>query len=474
MMRSAAIRLSWLALLGGFVCGCAAPRDRAGWATVREVTPPFLTRLGGSDATLAADAHGRVALTYVTRDSTGKNLWLSMSRDSGLTFGAPARVNLATGRVDSYPEGRPLVVFGPAGELAIAWSERRADTSQAVDLVVRASGDGGATLGPAAIVNDDRALPPADASAAPASFPGARSLSPARGHSGTRLASVRRDGAIHRGWAARHPVPPAPDPNRGYHAFPALTFLPDGSLFATWLDGREDASGEEEPPYAALYSALSRDGGQSWNPNVRLADSVCACCRPTAASDAAGRIAIAYRSARSDFRDPALAVSFDRGATTALDTVVSADRWLLNACPAQGPVLTWNRPSGGMLAWYTGAQPAGVYLLPWQADHGAAGVKRPLADSLLSARSPRFAAWDRATFVGVEARPREDSTRTVFAVRALDPDGSMTPWTFLGSGVRAGWLAATDARSTLACWTEKDGERTRVRIARIRWRAGVR
>jgi hypothetical protein len=306
-----------------------------------------------------------------------------------------------------------------------------------VDLVVRASGDAGATLGVPAIVNDDRP-----------------------GMSG--LPRSRRPRAPWR----RQPPP------SGYHQFPALTFLPDGALFAAWLDGREDRSGESEPPYATIYSAMSINGGQSWSPNRRLADSVCSCCRPSAASDAAGRIAVSYRSAASNFRDPALAVSFDRGASFPLDTVISADRWRLDGCPAQGPALTWNRPNGGMLAWFTGAVETGVYLLPWQADHGASGLRRPLADSLASARSPRLAAWDHATWIAVEGRARADTTRTVLAVRALDDNGSLTPWSFLGSNARAGWIIATDARTALACWTERDAERTRVRVARIKRRSG--
>ena len=111
------------------VAGCAAPGP-VDWLSVREVTPAFLT--GGADtsvadAALAADGHGRVALTFVTRDAHRPDLWLAMSRDSGLTFGRPVRVNIRPGSVASYPEGRPLAAFGPGGALAVAWAERRAE-----------------------------------------------------------------------------------------------------------------------------------------------------------------------------------------------------------------------------------------------------------------------------------------------------------------------------------------------------------
>jgi hypothetical protein len=437
-----------LALIATLVSGCSAPRAPGDWVSVREVTPPFLTRLSGSDPALAADSHGRVALTFVTSDSTGKNVWLSISRDSGLTFSPPRRVNLRDGSVDSYPESRPVVVFGPSGELAVAWSEHRPDPSPAADLMVRASPDGGASLGPPVVVNDDRNV-------------GEQRLEPltiraGRVQSGA-AAPGSRDGPHWNGLAS--------------HGFPAMTFLSDGSLFAAWLDGREAPESVDEPEYSTIYCASSPDGGLSWTPNLRLADSICSCCRPMAVSDSAGGIAVAYRRAASDLRDPALAVSLDRGRSFSLDTIVSPDRWLLHACPAQGPVLSWNRLAGGHYAWYTGAGRSGIYLIPWHAEHGASGVKRPLMDSLLDARHPRLAALGRATLIAVEARPRDDSSRTVLAVRALDADGTLTPWSFLGARAKSGWLAALDHRTALACWVEREGMHNHVRVARLRRRA---
>jgi hypothetical protein len=266
--------------------------------------------------------------------------------------------------------------------------------------------------------------------------------------------------------------PPALDPS-AFHGFPALTFLPDGSLFAVWLDGRHPTGrdSEGEMLYASLYSAVSPDGGQSWNANVAIADSICSCCRPAAAADASGRIAVGYRSARGDLRDPALAVSFDHGATFPLDTVVSRDRWLLNACPADGPALIWTDADGGSLAWYTGAEPAGVFVLPWNAAHGAAGAKRALADSIRSPRHPRLATAGAGAWIAVEAHAPNDSTRAVVAVRAAAQDGALGPWTYLGSGARASALAALDPASALVCWTEVREGRPHVRLARLEKRS---
>ena len=414
-----------LALVAGWllvacVAGCGAGRKPGDWVGVREVTPTFLAALGARDAALAADSHGRVALTFVTRDSSGgKDLWLSVSQDSGTTFEAPQRVNPRPGSVNSFPEGRPQAVFGAAGRLAVAWVERREGDAHAADIAVRGSGDGGRTLSPMAIVNDD-----------------------------------------------------LEDPKQAFHGFPALAFLPDGSLFAAWMDERELPATGEEPTRAAIFYAVSPDGGQNWSDNRMLTDAMCPCCRPVALSDSAGRVAIAYRSAMDDVRDPAIAVLLRGGEQFALDAMISEDGWKLAGCPAVGSALTWNGPAGGHYAWYTGADPPGVYVAPWRPESGLAGVKRGLNDSLSGASHPRLAALGETTLIGVEGRPLDDSTRTVLAVRALRSDGSLTPWCFLGADATDGAIAGLDPGHAVACWAEHEATGPRTRVARLTLRAG--
>jgi hypothetical protein len=430
---SAAVIATAIAL--AMIGGCASPsRSPEDWLAIREVTPEFLLHDAAYDPALAADDHGRVALTYVTRDSAGKNLWLALSRDSGVTFSAPVRINLRDGGVRSFPENRPLAAFGPRGELAVAWSEQNGDSATETDLIVRASRDAGASLGAPVVVNDERA----------------------------QLARHPLDWP----WLWRHRWRAAV-----FHGFPAVAYLPDGSLFATWLDERENPVSEDEPSVSSLYAARSEDGGLSWSENARVASSVCPCCRPRVATDASGRIAIGYRRGLDDLRDPAVTISRDGGRSFALDTLLSPDRWRLSGCPDQGPGLTWNRGGGGLYGWYTGADPAGVYVISWNADRGPEGVKRPILDSLLEARSPRLAAMGEATLIGVEARSAADSSHTRFAVRMLAPSGTLSPWVFLGAEAEAGWLASVDSRTALACWMERRGEQGRLRIARLKVRS---
>jgi hypothetical protein len=106
-----------------------------------------------------------------------------------------------------------------------------------------------------------------------------------------------------------------------------------------------------------------------------------------------------------------------------------------------------------------------VHLVPWRYDQGTSGVKRTLSDSLADAGHPQLAALGLSTLISVEARPANDTTRTVLAVRALDPSGALGLWKFLGADVSAGWIAGTDSRTAYACWTEREGG---VRVVRLR------
>ncbi len=400
---------------------------------MREVTPAFLRRLAVTDPSIASDGRGHVALTWVTRQSAGADAWLAVSVDSGATFGPPLRLNDTPGRVVSFPEGRPAPAFGPAGAIAVAWSEQRGDTSGAVDLRVRASADLGRTLGGIVTVNDDAAgLPP-----------------------GLRWGAQRR-------WLRAHR-------RNAFHGFPTLAFLPDGALFAGWLDERTSfapvAGGE--PRVSSLYAARSLDGGQTWSANIAVSDSACPCCRPEASVATGGDLALAWRDASNDLRDPVLAISSDGGRTFGPDTVISRDRWRLDACPDQGPHLIWRGERGGDYVWVTGAHPAGVYVVPWRAASGAAGLRRRFADSLADARRPSIAGFGGGTLLGVEAAVPGDGKRRAFAVRSLTPDGALEPWTWLGGNAADSRLVSAAPTLALACWVEHDDGVAHLRLATL-------
>jgi hypothetical protein len=404
-------------------CSPAARDPR--WADVSEHTPAALRDVDAHDPSLAANDQGRVALTWVTSDIAGANVWLAVSRDSGAHFAAPVRVNAAPGEVSSYAESRPVVAFGAGERVLVAWAARRVHAAgglsrDADDIVVRMSDDGGAHFEPPVALNSD-----------------------------------------------------AQDSLSTYHGFLALATGAAGEVAAAWIDGRSTvlAPGEDEPARSEVRLAVSRDGGATWARDTLVARDVCSCCRLALHFGSAGHVAVAYRGAKDDLRDPRLAQSFDDGLTFARDTLVSADHWRLNGCPSIGPALAATS-EGGLYAWYTGSDstadgaPPGVYVKTWHVS-GRTGLRRAMADSLRSANRPMLAAMGEGAMLGVLAVPREDSTRHVLAVRALDNSARPGAWLFLGAGVRTAVLASAGHRHTWAAWVEKLAMGPRVRLVRI-------
>jgi len=393
--------------------------------SLREVSPAFLATISSRDPSIAADPHGRVALSFVTSDSSGANLWLSFSRDSGATFTEPVRVNDDPGRVQSSPAGRPVVALGPGASVAVAWMESGGSASTP-RFMVRTSRDGGLSL-----------APPAQIAAA------ARAR---RSMSGGTIA-----------------------------------FLDDGSLFATWIEGPQRASPEadtvaaraaltersapEPGTVAVLQGASSPDGGRQWPRRTLLADSVCACA-PALRASGGGRVAVAFQRVSRTQRAPAVQVSRDGGRTFALDTLGATQRERLDTCPRQGLALEWTHAEGGLLAWVSGAGARHVQVAPWSTT-ALAPMARPVTEGLAVARHPRLSQLGGATLIATEARRPEARGRTVIAVRLLDHDGTLSSWCFLGADAEAGWIAGLSPRTGIACWTEREGEALRARVVML-------
>ncbi len=424
--RSLLVLLLSLLLPAVLASGCAPSRHGVPWSDVREVTPPFLVGLAASDPSLAIEPGGRVALTWVTREGAGADAWLSVSADSGAHWSEPARLEPRAGMVSSYSESRPVVAWGRNGMLVAAWASARDTTHTADDIAVRVSADGGRTWGAARLVNDDHT-----------------------------------------------------DPRSTYHGFTALDVLPDGRPMVAWIDGRFSAAPGEEPHLADLFATTTSDGGETWSDNVYVAEGVCPCCRVNLRADqppgGAVEVAVAFRGAVDDLRDPRLAISRDGGATFTYDTLMSADRWKLDGCPSIGPSLTF-RDGGGHYAWFTGestdsslaGRPApGAYLVPWRTGIGPSGAKRALGDSLRDASRPMLAALGRGTLIGALGGAVGGPARKVLALRRLEPGGELTPWLYLGAAVRSGAIAGQGENGAWAAWTEKTEDLTRVRVARL-------
>jgi hypothetical protein len=392
--------------LAVLAAGCA-PRPE--WAALRETTPEFLLAREASLPAIAAEGR-HVALTWVTSNAMGKDLWLALSSDGGETFAAPVRVNDNAGAVWADEEGRPVPHALGGGRWLVAWSERRALEPEAIDLVVRSSLPDESTLGPAVIVNDD-----------------------------------------------------VEDDHVTFHGRPAFARLSDGAVLAVWSDDREEHRAGDDG-VTSLFQASSGDDGATWSDNRPVTSRACRCCRP-AVQAANGVVTVAYRAARPGGRDLAVALSRDDGTNFAVHEVIAAEAAPPGACPADGPAICRSSDGGAVVAWSGVAEGGGVSLAPLR-ERALAGPARSLDDSLGSARHPRLARVGEGTLIALEGRAPGDNGRRVIALRLARDQGAPTPWMFLGAGADQAWLATAGDGTALVCWRES-GEAARLRLVRV-------
>jgi len=117
----------------------------------------------------------------------------------------------------------------------------------------------------------------------------------------------------------------------------ALAAGPGNSVFAVWLDLRED---ELSAGGTKLYGTTSTDGGKTWEGNKRIYASpdgtICQCCHPSAAIDANGVLHVMWRNSLNGARDLYHAASDDGGKTFQSVQKFGLGTWPLEACPMDG------------------------------------------------------------------------------------------------------------------------------------------
>jgi hypothetical protein len=117
----------------------------------------------------------------------------------------------------------------------------------------------------------------------------------------------------------------------GLHAMAAGE---DGSLWCVWLDLRFRKS--------EIYAARSIDGGETWEPNIRVYQSpdgsVCQCCHPSVIVQGT-KLVIMFRNLLSGNRDMYVMSSTDNGKTFTTAEKLGHGTWPLDACPMDGGML---------------------------------------------------------------------------------------------------------------------------------------
>ena len=261
-----------------------------------------------------------VAAVWAATLATGTtDIYASVSRDGGATFAAPVRVNSTAGDARANGEQPPRVALAlrPDNALAInvVWLAKR---ETATVLLSARSIDGGRSFSASTLV------------------------------SGT-------DAAGNRGWQS-------------------LAADSRGAVHAAWLDHRKLA--ERDTQMAAMHhhdagqtasTVATKSGGVSMAELSQLyfatlgdaaarpvTGGVCYCCKTAIASGPGGEIYLAWRHVYAgNLRDIAFTMSRDAGKTFAPPTRVSEDKWAIEGCPEDGPVLAVDGQARVHVVWPT-------------------------------------------------------------------------------------------------------------------------
>jgi len=233
----------------------------------------------GTSAAFAPDG----ALVAVSKD--GQHVVLHRSPDAGATWEAPVVVNATPETISADGENRPKLAFAPDGAVLVSWTHPLAKPYTGAIRLARAD-----------------------------------------------------DG---RGFAV--PITVHRDRSEITHRFDSLLVTRSGQVLVTWIDKRdleaEKAAGRGDYRGAAIYAAVSQDGGRSFRPEVKVADHSCECCRIALAEDADGAPLVLWRHVfEPNERDHALATLGTDGTPRGVERA-TFDRWRVDGCPHHGPSL---------------------------------------------------------------------------------------------------------------------------------------
>lgn len=182
-----------------------------------------------------------------------------------------------------------------------------------------------------------------------------------------RVVSSRDGGAS---WTG--PVVPHRDGTKTEHGFVSMAPWGDGELGMVWLDGRKTAGaaasehGHATAQMALMHTSLSGEG--RLGAETVLDPRVCDCCQ-TDMVRAKDALVVVYRDrSEAEVRDMSV-VRFAGGSWSA-PRPLAADGWTINGCPVNGPAIAAHGATVAT-AWFTAAGDKPAVKLAFSSDSGA-------------------------------------------------------------------------------------------------------
>ncbi|MGE5469549.1 MAG: exo-alpha-sialidase [Bacteroidota bacterium] len=259
---------------------------------------------GGAKPELGASAVFAVDGSLLVAAKQGEHVLLYRSSDEGQSWSAPTTVNAQPEPISADGENRPKIAIAADGGLLVSWTH-------------------------------------------PFPKPNTGSVRFARADDGEHFSppiTVHRDSA------------------EITHRFESLLTTPDNKVILAWIDKRDlEAAKAGKQPYAgaAIYAALSTDGGRNFQPEYKVAEHSCECCRVTSAIDRDGAPLFMWRHVFApNERDHAIARLQPDGRPEKVQRA-TFDRWKVDGCPHHGPSLVVDAQGTQHAVWFNQKEGAG-------------------------------------------------------------------------------------------------------------------
>jgi hypothetical protein len=375
--------------------------------------PPSVTDLkspaaaGSEEPNLAVAADGRVYLNWLEPVSP-KGFALRYSVRGPQGWSAPKTISQGTNWFVS-PADFPSLSIMSDGTLAASWLVATGGpTSEAYDINVALSKDGGATWG--------------------------------------------------------KPIVPHRDSKKRQHGFLSWVPTADGKLAAMWLDGRNMPS-EEEGNMAVMYTTIGANG--TLGPEVQIDDRACECCKTAMATTPDGLVAVYRDRSEKEIRDIAI-TRYTNGRWSKSEDL-NKDGWEIDGCPINGPAVSSNGKNVAV-AWFTAPGDKPQVNLLMSSDSGKTFGKKIRVDGGNPAGRTEVVSLSSGDAVVSWIERTSQGPR--IHVRRFDVNGVATPPVDVSQtgGVRSGGFpkVVVSGKDIIVAWTDSS-EPSHIRTAIVNY-----
>jgi len=226
------------------------------------------------------------------------------SADNGKSFTQPIKINAQSQKIGADGEARPKIAVGAEGNVYVTWTEGLKAPFSGYIWFARSINQG-KTFEPPMLVHQDKA--------------------------------------------------------EITHRFDSLNVNSQGKITVTWVDKRDlIAAKAAGKPYdgAAIYYAVSENGGSSFSTEQKLADSSCECCRIALTNKPDGTVAAMWRHVFEGSERDHMMAEIPVNHQPPAPKRATFGRWKVDGCPHHGAALA----SGGEgadwwgyhMAWFDG------------------------------------------------------------------------------------------------------------------------